>query len=56
VARTDALGSTMLDSNIDPNDHPWILGQVEPGNKTKLLTFPQAGEQAILKTFNNNFQ
>jgi isocitrate lyase len=26
VARTDAEGATLLDSNIDPRDHPFILG------------------------------
>jgi len=26
VARTDALGARLIDSNIDPIDHPYILG------------------------------
>ena len=26
VARTDAEAATLLDSNIDPRDHPFILG------------------------------
>jgi isocitrate lyase len=26
VARTDSLGAKLIDSNIDPVDHPWILG------------------------------
>ena len=26
VARTDAEGATLLDSNIDPRDHAFILG------------------------------
>ena len=44
IARTDALGATLIDSNIDPDDHPWILGQVDPANPDILLTFPEAGE------------
>lgn len=32
VARTDALSATYLDSNIDPADHPFILGCVDPNN------------------------
>jgi len=39
-ARTDALSATFLDSNIDPADHPFILGCVDPKNNQKLLTFP----------------
>ena len=26
VARTDALSANLLDSNIDPVDHPFIVG------------------------------
>lgn len=26
IARTDALSAKMIDSNIDPIDHPYILG------------------------------
>lgn len=51
VARTDALSATYLDSNIDPMDHPFILGQVDPLNKKKLMTFPNAGRAAILNNF-----
>lgn len=29
VARTDSLDAKFLDSNIDPLDHPHILGKVE---------------------------
>ena len=42
-ARTDALSATFLDNNIDPLDHPFILGAIAPGTAGKLLTFPQAG-------------
>lgn len=31
-ARTDALSATFLDSNIDPVDHPFILGCVDAKN------------------------
>ena len=40
VSRTDASSATFLDNNIDPIDHPFILGCVDPNNKEKLLTFP----------------
>lgn len=40
VARTDALGAKMIDSNIDPVDHPYILGVDKMNNK---LTFVEAG-------------
>lgn len=40
VARTDALSANLLDTNIDPVDHPFILGCVDPLNSEKLLTFP----------------
>jgi isocitrate lyase len=43
VARTDALSATFIDTNIDPLDHPYILGQVDPKNPDLLLTFPEAG-------------
>ena len=29
IARTDALNARLIDSNIDPIDHPYILGKVE---------------------------
>lgn len=49
-ARTDAMSATFLDSNIDPVDHPFILGVVDPNGK-KLQTFPEAGRAAIQKNF-----
>lgn len=54
VARTDALGARLIDSNIDPVDHPYILGQVEKGNPKRLLTFVDAGKEAIAKTFSGD--
>merc|ERR1719343_442831 len=34
VARTDAEAATLLDSNIDPLDHPHIKGATVPGIET----------------------
>lgn len=53
-ARTDALSATFLDSNIDPIDHPFILGCVDPKDKNKLLTFPQAGRIAICQNYKSD--
>jgi len=39
VARTDALGAKMLDTNIDPVDHPYILGVSDPKHPHALVTF-----------------
>jgi len=50
-ARTDAMSATFLDSNIDPVDHPFILGCVDPTNKAKLLTFPNAGRVSIMQHY-----
>jgi isocitrate lyase len=50
-ARTDAMSATFLDSNIDPVDHPFILGVVDTNNRSKLFTFPQAGRLSILANF-----
>lgn len=44
VARCDGLSAKLIDSNIDPLDHPWILGVYDPYNPTELLTFPEAGK------------
>jgi isocitrate lyase len=51
VARTDALSARLIDSNIDPIDHPFILGIYDSKNPTKLLTFPEAGVLAINAKF-----
>ena len=50
-ARTDALSATLLESNIDPVDQPFILGSVDPKNLDKLLTFPEAGRIAIVQNY-----
>lgn len=44
IARTDAESATLLDNNIDPRDHPFILGTNNPlydanDQNEKLLTF-----------------
>merc|ERR1711862_849975 len=39
IARTDAESATLLDSNIDPRDHPFILGVTTPG-MTRLIDTP----------------
>jgi isocitrate lyase len=31
IARTDALSAKLIDSNIDPLDHPFILGRCADG-------------------------
>lgn len=40
LARTDALGAKLIDSNVDPVDQPYILGICEDG---KERSFPNAG-------------
>lgn len=52
VARTDALSANLLDNNIDPIDHPFILGCIDPSNQERIATFPQAGRDQIIKKFN----
>ncbi|EGR31625.1 isocitrate lyase, putative, partial [Ichthyophthirius multifiliis] len=48
LARTDALGAKLIDSNIDPIDQPYILGICDDG---KERSFPEAGLQQIKKQF-----
>jgi isocitrate lyase len=49
-ARTDAMSATFLDNNVDPVDHPFILGYVNP--KSDLLqTFPKAGSEQIIRNY-----
>jgi len=45
VARTDAEAATLLDSNIDPRDHPFIKGATVPGVES-LITATRAGRAA----------
>lgn len=51
VARTDALSATFLDTNIDPVDHPFILGVVDPNKPNLLMTFPAIGIAIIEQNF-----
>ncbi len=51
VARTDALSASFIDTNIDPLDHPYILGEVDSQKPEDLMTFPEAGVKAICSTF-----
>ena len=51
IARTDALSASFIDTNIDPMDHPYILGQVDPTQPNLTMTFPEAGLKAIDTTF-----
>jgi isocitrate lyase len=61
VARTDAEAATLLDSNMDARDHPFILGVTRPGLPSleealatasdKRAASQQWKENAGLKTF-----
>jgi len=53
VARTDGYSASFLDTNIDPLDHPYILGVVDENNPELLMTFPVAGQKAIMESFSN---
>lgn len=49
VARTDSLDASFLDNNVDPIDHPWIMGCVDPNDLSKTATFVDAGLAAMKK-------
>lgn len=50
VARTDADAATLLDSNIDKRDHPFILGVAAPGPRnTDSLEDCMTFGEAVLK-------
>lgn len=38
VARTDAEAASLLDNNVDPRDHPFILGATVPGTRSEALS------------------
>ena len=42
ISRTDAESAQLIDSNIDPRDAPFILGEVGYGEEPILKTFPDA--------------
>jgi len=43
VARTDAEAATLMDSNADPRDHPFIIGATNPDVKESLSQASKAG-------------
>ena len=47
VARTDAEAATLLDSNIDGRDHPFILGVTAPSLSSLGDTLSDAGERGM---------
>lgn len=46
ISRTDAEAAQLIDSNIDPRDAPFILGEVGYGDEPILKTYPDAVAQA----------
>jgi isocitrate lyase len=54
VARTDSLDASFIDNNIDPIDHPWIMGCVDPNDPSKTSTFVDAGLASIQKNLTGN--
>merc|ERR1719335_1596234 len=48
VARTDAESATMIDSNADPIDHPFIKGATIPGTES-LAAATHAGSDAEIE-------
>jgi len=54
VARTDALDAKLIDNNVDPVDHPYILGCIDEEDATKLGTFVEAGAAAIKRSFDES--
>jgi len=53
VARTDAEAATLLDSNIDGRDHPFILGVTSPGLPSLRETLESAKRQQHTNTQHN---
>ena len=51
VARTDAEAATLLDNNIDPRDHPFIVGETATG---KMMTFPDAVSEVLERSGNTS--
>eukprot|EP00475_Leptophrys_vorax_P003076 TRINITY_DN1178_c0_g1_i1.p1 TRINITY_DN1178_c0_g1~~TRINITY_DN1178_c0_g1_i1.p1 ORF type:complete len:547 (+),score=143.35 TRINITY_DN1178_c0_g1_i1:123-1763(+) len=45
VARTDSEAATLLDNNVDPRDHPFILGTTNEGLKAYNDTIREAVQQ-----------
>lgn len=49
VARTDTFSGKFIESTHDWRDQPYILGAVDPNNTSKMMTYPDAGIEAIKK-------
>ncbi|KAJ2781730.1 isocitrate lyase 1 [Coemansia javaensis] len=47
VARTDAEAATLLTSNIDPRDHPFILGATNPAQPALAAVMTAAQERGV---------
>jgi len=47
IARTDAEAATLLDSNMDGRDHPFILGVTNPNVLSLQETIAQEGQEAV---------
>lgn len=50
VARTDAVGATLIQTNVDSRDHQFILGVTNPALKGKALATVLADAMAASKT------
>ncbi|KAL2645000.1 hypothetical protein R1flu_012587 [Riccia fluitans] len=50
IARTDSVSATLIQSNIDPRDHPFILGASSPSVRGKSLVSVLAEAVAAGKT------
>ncbi|KAJ3670404.1 hypothetical protein LUZ60_010728 [Juncus effusus] len=50
VARTDAVGATLIQTNVDSRDHQFILGATNPSLKGKALATVLAEAMAVGKT------
>lgn len=48
VARTDAEAATLLDSNIDGRDHPFILGVTTPGLSSLRDALDEARKRGVV--------
>jgi isocitrate lyase len=56
VARTDALSAKLIDNNVDPVDHPFIIGAIDANDSKKEGTFVESGIEAIKRKFSGSEQ
>ena len=49
VARTDAEAATLLDSNIDPKDHAFILGSTNPSLESVQRLVDEASREQLCR-------